>query len=378
MKVGVFVMIFTLMTAMLSVAGDAKSPAIKAGIEKQPFGKTADGQQADLYVLTNKNGMQAAITNFGATLVMLKVPDRKGNLADIVEGYDDVQGYAAGANFFGATIGRYGNRIAGAQFKLDGVTYKLAANNRPNHLHGGPKGFNKVYWEGKDVSKPDSPAVQFTYLSKDGEEGYPGNLNVKVTYTLTPKNEIRIDYSATTDKDTVVNLTNHSYFNLAGSGDILGHEVVIHASHTTPVDRTLIPTGELAPVKGTPFDFTTATTVGARIAQENEQLKFGGGYDHNWVLDNKSGKLAPAVEVYEPTSGRVMVISTTEPGMQFYSGNFLDGVKGKGGASYARRSAFCFEPQHFPDSPNKPAFPSTELKPGKEYKSTTVYKFSAR
>ena len=378
MKVGVFVMIFALMTAMLSVAGDAKSPAIKSGIEKQPFGKTADGQQADLYVLTNKNGMQAAITNFGATLVMLKVPDRKGNLADIVEGYDDVQGYAAGANFFGATIGRYGNRIAGAQFKLDGVTYKLAANNRPNHLHGGPKGFNKVYWEGKDVSKPDSPAVQFTYLSKDGEEGYPGNLNVKVTYTLTPKNEIRIDYSATTDKDTVVNLTNHSYFNLAGSGDILGHEVVIHASHTTPVDRTLIPTGELAPVKGTPFDFTTATTVGARIAQENEQLKFGGGYDHNWVLDNKSGKLAPAVEVYEPTSGRVMVISTTEPGMQFYSGNFLDGVKGKAGAVYARRSAFCFEPQHFPDSPNKPAFPSTELKPGKEYKSTTVYKFSAR
>ena len=378
MKVGVFVMIFALMTAMLSVAGDAKSPAIKSGIEKQPFGKTADGQQADLYVLTNKNGMQAAITNFGATLVTLKVPDRKGKLADIVEGYDDVQGYAAGSNFFGGTIGRYGNRIAGAQFKLDGVTYKLAANNRPNHLHGGPKGFNKVLWEGKDVSKPDSPAVLFSYLSKDGEEGYPGNLNVKVTYTLTPKNEIRIDYSATTDKDTVVNLTNHSYFNLAGTGDILGHEVVIHASHTTPVDRTLIPTGELAPVKGTPYDFTTATTVGARIAQENEQLKFGGGYDHNWVLDNKSGKLAPAVEVYEPTSGRVMVISTTEPGMQFYSGNFLDGVKGKAGAVYARRSAFCFEPQHFPDSPNKPAFPSTELKPGKEYKSTTVYKFSAR
>jgi aldose 1-epimerase len=376
MRVGSFVMTLVLTAATISAAG--KSPAIKAGLEKQPFGQTEDSKQADLYVLTNKSGMQAGITNFGGTLVSLKVPDRNGKVADIVLGYDDAYGYAAGNYFFGGTIGRYANRIGGAQFKLNGVTYELAANNGPNHLHGGPKGFNKVLWEAKDVSKPDYPAVQFTYLSKDGEEGYPGNLTAKVTYTLTPKNELRIDYSATTDKDTIVNLTNHAYFNMAGSGDILGHKLLIHASQITPVDKTLIPTGEMLSVKGTPFDFNTATAIGSRISQDDEQLKLGGGYDHNWVLDNKNGEIAPAVEVYEPTSGRVMEIWTTEPGMQFYSGNFLDGVKGKGGAVYAYRSAFCLEPQHFPDSPNKPAFPSTALKPGNEYHSTSLYKFSTR
>ena len=375
MKLGTLIMIFVLGASMLSSAGDAKT---KSGLVKQSFGKTDDGKQADLYTLTNKNGMQAAITNFGATLVSLKVADKSGKLGDVVAGYDDVQGYAKGTYFFGATIGRYGNRIGGAQFKLDGNTYKLAANNGPNSLHGGPKGFHKVMWDAKDVSKPDYPAVQFTYLSKDGEEGFPGNLNTIVTYTLTPKNELKIDYKATTDKDTVVNLTNHSYFNLAGTGDILKHEVVIHASKTTPVDRGLIPTGELKDVKGTPFDFTTPHAVGERIGQDDQQLKYGGGYDHNWVLDKKDAELKLAVEIYEPTTGRVLDISTTEPGMQFYSGNFLDGVKGKNGAVHPYRSAFCFEPQHFPDSPNKPSFPSTELKPGKEYRSTTVYKFSTR
>ncbi len=363
---------------MISAASDGKSPAKKAGCEKQSFGKTTDGKEAELFVLTNKNGMQAAVTNYGATLVKLIVPDRNGKLGDIVTGYDDVQGYEKGSTFFGATIGRYGNRIGHAQFQLDGKTYTLAKNNGPNSLHGGVKGFHKMFWEAKDVSKPDSPAVQFTYLSKDGEEGFPGNLNTTVTYTLTPKNELKIDYKATTDKPTVVNLTNHSYFNLAGTGDILKHEVVIHGSKTTPVDRGLIPTGELKDVKGTPFDFLTPHAVGERIGADDQQIKFGGGYDHNWVLDKKGKELALAVEVYEPTTGRVMDISTTEPAMQFYSGNFLDGAKGKGGAVYAHRSAFCFEPQHYPDSPNKPAFPSTELKPGQTYQTETVYKFSTR
>lgn len=377
MRVGAFVMIFAIGMCLTSFATDSKSSG-KAGTEKRSFGKTEDGRNADLYILTNEKGMQAAITNFGATLVSLRVPDRNGKMGDVVTGYDDVQGYAAGKYFFGGTIGRYANRIAGAQFKLGGATYKLAANDGPNALHGGPSGFNKVMWEAKDVSKSGSPAVQFSYISKDGEEGYPGNLTAKVTYTLTPNNELRIDYSATTDKDTVVNLTNHAYFNLAGTGDILGHKLVIHSSQITPVDKTLIPTGEMMAVKGTPFDFNIETAIGARIAQDNEQLKLGGGYDHNWVLNNTTGKLASAVQVYEPTTGRVMELSTTEPGIQFYSGNFLDGVKGKGGAVYAYRSAFCLEPQHFPDSPNKPAFPSVVLKPGAEYRSATIYKFSIR
>ncbi len=374
MKAGVFIMMFVLIASMLSSAGDSKS---KSGVEKKPFG-SADGKEAQLYVLTNEHGMQAAITDFGASLVSLKVPDRNGKLGDIITGYDDAQGYASGNYFFGGTIGRYANRIGGAQFKLDGVTYQLAKNDGPNSLHGGRKGFHKVYWDAKDVSKQGLPAVRFTYISKDGEEGYPGNLSAKVTYTLTPKNELKIEYSATTDKETVVNLTNHAYFNLAGTGDILGHKLVIHSSQITPVDKTLIPTGEMMPVKGTPFDFNTATAIGDRIKQDNEQLKRGGGYDHNWVLDNKTGKLALAVEVYEPTTGRVMELWTTQPGVQFYSGNFLDGAKGKGGAVYAYRSAFCLEPQHFPDSPNKPEFPSATLKPSAEYRQSIVLKFSAR
>ncbi|HYH01376.1 MAG TPA: aldose epimerase family protein [Terriglobales bacterium] len=346
------------------------------------FGKTADGKDAVLYVLKNKNGMEAAITNFGAALVSLKAPDRQGKLADIVLGYDQASGYENGKAYFGGTIGRYGNRIGKGKFALNGTTYTLATNNGANHLHGGKRGFDKVLWEAKDASGAGGQALQLTYTSKDGEEGYPGNLNVQVTYTLTDNNELKIDYSATTDKDTVVNLTNHSYFNLTGDpkNDILSHELLVKASRFTPVDSGLIPTGELKPVKGTPFDFTTSTAIGARIKQTNEQLKLGKGYDHNFVLDRPEGAgLVKVAEVYEKTTGRVLEVQTTEPGIQFYSGNFLDGTeKGKGGQAYAHRTGFCLETQHFPDSPNKPEFPSTTLKPGQQYKTTTVYKFSAR
>jgi aldose 1-epimerase len=326
--------------------------------------------------------MEAAITNFGADLVSLKAPDRQGKLADVVLGYDQASGYENGKAYFGGTIGRYGNRIAKGKFTLNGTTYTLATNDGANHLHGGKRGFDKMIWEAKDVSGANGQALQLTYTSKDGEEGYPGNLKVQVTYTLTDNNELKIDYLATTDKDTVVNLTNHSYFNLTGDpkNDILKHELMLKASRFTPVDSGLIPTGELRAVKGTPFDFTTSTPIGARINNADEQLKLGKGYDHNFVLDRAEGEgLVKVGEVYEPTTGRVLEVQTTEPGIQFYSGNFLNGTeKGKGGLAYAHRTGFCLETQHFPDSPNQPKFPSTTLKPGQEYKTTTVYKFSAR
>jgi aldose 1-epimerase len=307
------------------------------------------------------------------------VPDRNGTLGDVVLGYDTLAEYQKETPYFGALIGRYGNRIARGKFTLDGKQYTLATNNYPNALHGGVKGFDKVVWEPSVIAGPQGTELKLTYLSKDGEEGYPGNLSVTVVYTLTEDNALKVEYTATTDKDTVVNLTQHSYFNLAGKGTILDHAVMIPADKYTPVDSTLIPTGQLAPVQGTPFDFRTPTAIGARINDDNEQLKFGKGYDHNWVVNKPMGQLGLMARVTEPTTGRVLEVSSTEPGLQFYTGNFLDGtLKGKGGWVYQFRSAFCMEPQHFPDSPNQPQFPSVVLKPGQTYYNTIVYKFSTR
>jgi aldose 1-epimerase len=350
----------------------------KSKMQKQSFGKTEDGQPVDLYILTNKNGMEAAITNYGGTVVSLKVADRSGKFEDVVLGYDDLDGYATGKAYIGATVGRYANRIAHATFTLDSSTYTLAKNDGDNHLHGG---FNKRVWTAKDVSSSAGQALELTYLSKDGEEGFPGNLPVKVVYTLTDQNELRIDYTATTDKDTVLNLTNHAYFNLAGqgNGDILQQQIMIKADRFTPIDATSIPTGELRSVKGTPFDFTNSTAIGTRIDQDDPQLKLGRGYDHNWVLNNGTpASLFLAAQAYDQHSGRVLEVLTTEPGIQLYTGNFLDGIHGKDGKVYNRRYAFCLETQHFPDSPNHPNFPSAELKPGQHFQSTTVYKFSTK
>ena len=347
---------------------------------KKPWGKTPDGQAVDIYVLTSGDGIEAAITTYGGAVVSLKVPDRGGKLGDVVLGYDSLEGYVNDKAYFGAIVGRYGNRIAHAQFSLDGKTYTLAKNNHDNSLHGGIKGFNKAVWAAKEISMHEGQSLELSYLSKDGEEGFPGNLKVSVTYTLMDRNSLRIEYSATTDKKTVVNLTNHSYFNLAGpgSGDILGHILQIEADKFTPVDSGMIPTGELRDVSGTPFDFRRPTAIGARIDQDNEQLKLGNGYDHNYALrswDNPGGE-TPAARVVEPTTGRVLEVWTTNPGVQLYTANFLDGTKGKGGIAYLRRSAFCLETQYYPDSPNQPKFPSVVLKPGDRYHSMTLYKFS--
>lgn len=360
-----------------------KSPVKKgnSNVKHQPFGKLPDGTPIELYTLSNASGMQAGIMTYGGVVVSLSAPDRGGKYADVVLGMDDLPGYLKGVPYFGAIIGRYGNRIGGAKFQLDGKTYTLPANDNGNTLHGGTQGFDKHVWAAKPVNGADGPGLELTYTSKDGEEGFPGKLSAKVVYTMTAKNELKIEYTATTDKDTVVNLTNHSYFNLAGQGegDNLQHQVMINADRFTPVDKALIPTGELRPVKGTPFDFTTATAIGARIGQADEQLQFGKGYDHNWVLNKGAGGLTKAAEVYEPKTGRVMEVWTTEPALQFYTGNFLDGtIHGKGGKVYPFRGAFCMETQHYPDSPNKPAFPTTTLKPGATYHTTTVYRFSAR
>jgi aldose 1-epimerase len=350
----------------------------KGGIVKQaPFGKTADGTPVEIYTLRNINGMEARIMTYGGAVVSLKVPDKNGKFGDVVLGYDSLGGYLTNSPFFGALIGRYGNRIANGKFTLDGQTYTLATNNPPNHLHGGVKGFDKVVWKAKPVGTFYGDGLELDYVSKDGEEGYPGNLTVKAVYVVTEKNELVIQFTATTDKDTVCNLTHHSYFNLAGKGDVLNHVVQIYADKMTPVDNTLIPTGELRPVEGTPFDFRKPTTIGARINDADKQLKFANGYDHNWVFDKRLGEFQRAANVYEPTTGRKMEVWTSAPGMQFYSGNFLDGtIKGKGGQVYKFRDGFCMEPQNFPDSPNHPAFPSTELKPGGFYKNTIIYRFS--
>jgi aldose 1-epimerase len=366
----------------LAFASSGDLGAATIGMKKQPFGKTPDGKEVTLYILTNKTGMEVAITNFGGIVVSMKVPDRAGKLDDVVLGYDSLEGYLANPSYFGAIIGRYANRIAHGKFTLDGNIYMLAQNNGENTLHGGAIGFNKKVWDARDISTPNAPSLELKYVSTDGEEGYPGNLSVRVVYTLTAENELKIEYSATTDRDTVLNLTNHSYFNLAGqgSGDILGHMLTIHSTKFTPVDAGLIPTGELRSVQGTPFDFTKPTSVGERIGQSDEQLKLGRGYDHNWIVTHaKSGEVSLAAGVYELKTGRILEVLTDQPGIQFYSGNFLDGtIHGKGGIVYGQRSGLCLETQHYPDSPNHSAFPSTLLKPGLRFHSTTIFKFSTR
>lgn len=347
-------------------------------ITKQPFGKLTDGTMIDLYILANANS-EVKIATYGGTIVSIVTPDQHGKLADVVLGHDTFDKYLTQNAFFGCITGRYANRIAQGKFTLNGVEYTLAQNDGSNHLHGGLKGFNTKIWQATAIEGNEGPAVRLTYLSQDGEEGYPGNLSATVTYTLTNDDALKIDYLATTDKDTIINLTNHAYFNLAAgeAEDCLGHEMMLNTAQFTPIDETLIPTGELRSVKGTPLDFTVPTVIGARINQDYDQLRFGGGYDHNWVLNNLDGKLVLAAKVQERITGRVMEVYTTEPGIQFYSGNFLNGsITGKGGIVYKKRYGFCLETQHYPDSPNKPTFPSTLLKPGQTYQTTTIYKFS--
>jgi aldose 1-epimerase len=364
------------------LAGCATAKAASSSVTKQPFGATPGGQSVELYTLRNAAGAEAKIMTYGGIVQSLSVADKSGKFGDVALGYDDLVGYIKETPYFGALVGRYGNRIGGAKFTLEGKTYTLATNNGPNTLHGGLKGFDKVVWKvvKADVG-PQGPRLELNYLSKDGEEGFPGNLNVFATYTLTDKNELRLEFTATTDKPTVVNLTHHSYFNLRGqgNGDILGHEVYINADKTTPVDKELITTGAFASVDGTPFDFRKPTAIGARINDPDPVLRFGPGYDHNWVINKPLGKLGLQARVYEPTSGRGMEVWSDEPGLQFYVGNFLDGsIKGKGGVAYQIHTGFCMEPQHYPDSPNKPMFPTTELKPGQTYKNVIIYKFSVK
>ncbi len=353
--------------------------AARRGVSQAPFGKTKDGKAVELYTMTNSHGVQVRAMTYGGIITSIKVPDRSGAMADVVLGFDTLDGYLTDPPYFGAIVGRYGNRIAKGQFTLDGRTYKLATNNGPNHLHGGIKGFDKVVWTARSVESAEGVGVALTRVSPDGEEGYPGNLNATVTYILTDRNELIVRYQATADKATPVNLTQHSYFNLTGGGDILGHELTLNADRYTPVDATLIPTGELAPVEGTPFDFRRRTAIGARIKQDDPQLKNGNGYDHNWVLNRTGTGLQVAARVVEPKTGRTLEVSTTEPGVQFYSGNFLDGtIKGKGGAVYNLRNGLCLETQHFPDSPNHSNFPTTILKPGDTYSSQTVFTFGVQ
>jgi aldose 1-epimerase len=374
-------LVFAALAALIGAQAPAASKT--PTVTRMPSRASLAGNPIELFKLANGHGMELEVMTYGGIIRSLKVPDRTGAVADVVLGFDGPEGYLGDPPppYFGALIGRYGNRIAKGKFTLDGQTYTLATNNAPNHLHGGNKGFDKVLWTAAPRQSSEGASLVLTRTSPDGEEGYPGTLQARVTYTLTDRNELVIEYHATTDKPTPVNLTNHSYFNLAGegSGDILGHELMIDADRYTPVDDTLIPTGELASVADTPFDFRKATAIGARINQDNPQLKNGKGYDHNWVLNRQGTGLQLAARLSDPKSGRTLEIRTTEPGLQFYSGNFLDGtIKGKGGHAYALRSGLCLETQHFPDSPNHPAFPSTILKPGQSYDSKTVFTFSAK
>ncbi len=369
-----------IMVLAMVVAGGGVGFGRSRGVTKQPWGKTADGQAVDLYTLTNASGASVQIATLGGTVVAINVPDKAGALGNVVLGFDTLDGFLTPHPFFGVLVGRYGNRIGKAQFTLDGTTYTLAKNNGENSLHGGRKGFDKYVWKTREVPSKDGLAIELTHVSPDGDEGFPGTLTATVVYTWTDTNGLRLDYSATTDKPTVVNLTNHTYFNLSAgkSPTILDHQLQIIAARFTPVDKGLIPTGELRLVAGTPFDFTAGRRIGADIdLTKDEQIAFGGGYDHNFVLNGDAGTMRPAARVTEPTSGRVMEVSTAEPGVQFYTGNVLDGtITGRGGVKYVKRSGFCLETQHFPDSPNKPAFPSVVLRPGQTYQPATPNTFT--
>jgi aldose 1-epimerase len=353
-------------------------PRREPSVTRAPFGTMPDGTPVELFTLTNRNGLEVRVITYGAIIQAIRVPDRNGRFADVVNGHDSLEGYRTRSRFFGAVVGRYGNRIAGGKFTLDNRDYSLAVNNGPNHLHGGVIGFDKVVWTAASVAREK---IELTRISPDGEEGYPGTVHVTVTYALSDANELSVRYHATTDKPTPINLTQHSYFNLAGhdAGDIGGHVLMLNADRYTPVDATQIPTGAVVPVAGTPFDFRRPTAIGARIDGDDDQLKLGGGYDHNFVLNGGMRDGVPAAEVVEPRSGRTLQVSTTEPGIQFYSGNKLDGsITGKGGTVYGRRSGFCLETQHFPDSPHHANFPSTILRPGQTFESMTVFKFGVR
>jgi aldose 1-epimerase len=370
----------TLATSLaFTFAAALSSAAPSLRIEKQPFGKTPDGTEVSLYTLKNASGMEVKITNYGGTVESIKVPDRDKNYADVVLGFDSVEGYTQPKNtsYFGALIGRYGNRIGKAEFQLGGKLYHLPANDGPNTLHGGISGFNKKVWDARPIQTPDGPALELHYLSKDGEEGFPGNLNATVRYTLDKKDGLHIDYTATTDKETVLNLTNHSYFNLSGAGNpsISKERITIDADNYTPVDETLIPTGKIEAVSGTPFDFRHGAEIGSRLDKDNDQLRYGLGIDLNWVLNHKGDLSVAAVKVEDPATGRVMEVYTDQPGVQFYTGNHLDGsVTGIGG-TYTKGSALCLETQHYPDSPNHANFPTTVLEPGETFHSTTIYRF---
>lgn len=372
-------MALAVLASTIFISCNSKTTEQKMSIEKTSFGTLPDGQETSLYTLKNAAGMEVKISDFGGTIVSWTAPDKNGKFDDVVHGCDSLSGYLKGVPYFGALVGRYGNRIAKGKFTLDGQTYTLPQNNGVNALHGGLKGFDKVVWAATPA-EGEEPSLKLTYTSKDGEEGYPGNLSVEIVYTLQKDNALTIDYKATTDKATVVNLTNHTYFNLSGATDILDHEVVLNADKFLPVDATLIPTGELKAVAGTPFDFTSVHKIGERIDDSTDvQIKFGGGYDHCWVMTDSTKSLRLAATVNEPTTGRVMEVFTTEPAFQFYTGNFLKGdIIGKKGKVYGRRSGFCIETQHYPDSPNQANFPSTVLRPGDTYQSITVYKFSAK
>jgi len=385
-----FLCLFSFLFSLTNCKGDGKSEKTKENVTtreseidfltKEDYGTTPEGEKVEQYTLTNKAGMEVKIITYGGRITSLKVPDKNGEFEDVILGFDSISQYTSDNPYFGALIGRYGNRIAGGKFSLDGEEYQLPQNDGQNSLHGGDKGFDKVVWTAEVPA--DSTSLVLTYKSKDGEMGYPGNLDVQVTYTLNEDNSLDVDYEAETDKKTVVNLTQHSYFNLTGDFDntILDHEVVINADQFLPVDETLIPTGEIRDVEGTPFDFTEAKIVGKEIETENEQLKLGLGYDHCWVLDDQSEDMHFAASAYDPESGRFMVVSTTEPGIQFYTGNFLDGTLPQQGGegTYAKRSGFCLETQHYPDSPNQEKFPAVVLNPGEQYSSKTTFKFSVK
>ncbi len=374
------VLALALPTAALA-ASDSSAKKAEPSVTESPFGTLDDGGKVTLYTLTNASGAEVKIINFGAIVVSLKVPDRQGKLRDVVLGYDDLAGYVKDKDFFGATVGRYANRIAGGKFTLDGKSYQLDVNNGVNHLHGGAHGIYKKLWKAEPIKGKTGPGVKLTYVSKDGEEGYPGTLTLTVTYTLTPENGLRIDYLGTTDKATILNPSHHSYFNLSGdpTHTILDEELTIDADKTTPVGAGLIPTGKIADVAGSPLDFRKPTKIGARIDAKDEQLELGKGYDHNWVLSTPAKKVRKVAELYDPTSGIVMQFLTDQPGLQFYSGNFLNGtIHGKQGIAYKHRTAIVMEGQLFPDSPNHPNFPSAVLKPGQRYHQTSIYQFSAR